>query len=100
METVNLESWESETKREAISVEDMDQALVLYEQRRTTYEAHKKITDQLFAETEEAKEALIAILEASGKSAWEVEGVGKVSLSEKMTVKVPSDLDGKRQMLD
>jgi hypothetical protein len=99
METVNLESWEQETKKETISVEQLDRALEEYFLARNEYEEAKKKSDGFHAIAEQTKNDLISLLEAAGKKNWALEGVGKVNLAEKLTVKVPKDLESKKALL-
>jgi hypothetical protein len=100
MRTVNLDSWDSETKGEAISVEQMDRALEEYFLARSEYEEAKKQSDGFHAIAEQAKKDLISLLEAAGKRNWTLDGVGKVTVAEKMTVKVPADMTAKTKMLE
>jgi hypothetical protein len=99
MQTVNLDAWESETKREAISVELLDQLMKEYELARTRYEETKEISDEAYKLAENRKAELIDLLERAGKRNWAVDGIGKVSVSEKMTIRVPQDLMKKKDML-
>ena len=99
MQQVNLEAWDSETTHEAISVESLDKAMRDYEEARTAYEEAKHIADEKHATSEVRKVELIDLLERAGKRNWNLDGVGKVSLAEKLTVKVPVDLDKKKEML-
>jgi hypothetical protein len=99
MQPVNLDAWESETKREAISVDLLDQAMKEYELARTRYEETKEISDEAYKLAENRKAELIDLLERAGKRSWAVNGIGKVSVSEKMTIRVPQDLMKKKDML-
>jgi len=99
METVNLESWDQETKKEAISVEQLDRALEEYFLARSEYEEAKKKSDGFYAIAEQTKNDLISLLETAGKKSWTFEGLGKVNLAEKLTVKVPKDLESKKALL-
>jgi len=99
MQTVNLEAWDTETTREAISVDALDKAMRDYEESRASYEEAKRISDERHAISEASKSELIDLLERAGKRNWSVDGVGKVTLAEKLTIKVPQSLDAKKEML-
>jgi len=100
METVNLDSWDAETKVEEISVSELDAALKSYFHYRTCYEKAREDLDcelQLF---DQAKEHLMSLLEAAGKRNWAVDDIGKITIAEKLTVKVPADIPSKVKMLE
>lgn len=96
---MDLQKWEEATVYEDISVDEIDQALETYHDARADYEAKKKISNEADAVAKEAKRKLIEILKRSGKKKWEVEGIGKATITTKMTVKVPRDLEEKKKML-
>jgi FtsZ-interacting cell division protein YlmF len=95
-----LDEWEEATVYEEVSVEDIDKAMKDYAEKRADYEAKKELSNLADAETKEAKTRLINILKASGKTKWEVEGIGKASVTTKMTVTTPKEFDEKKKMLD
>jgi hypothetical protein len=99
MHAVNLESWEEVSTKEAISVEQLDEAMKTYFSAREKYEKVKQEASALHLQMEQAQSELISLLEASGKRNWAVDGIGKVNLAEKLTVKVPKDLEAKKQLL-
>lgn len=99
MQPVNLDAWETETKREEISVDLLDTAMREYEHARTRYEEMKEIADEAYKLAESRKAELIDLLERAGKRNWALDGVGKVSVAEKLTIRVPQDLTKKKEML-
>jgi len=94
-----LDQWEEATVYEDVAVETIDNALKLYSEKRADYEAKKEISNKADFEAKEAKRKLIEILKATGKSKWEVEGIGKASVFVKMTVTTPKEIEEKKKML-
>jgi hypothetical protein len=98
MSEEQLELWEETTKKEEISVFEIDQALSEYAAAREDYETKKQISNEADRVAKEKKAKLITILESSGKKRW-AGHEGNVTITEKMSVKVPKDLENKAKML-
>jgi hypothetical protein len=94
-----LNAWDEATVHEEVSVDEIDRALQDYASKRSEYEAKKDLSNKADAECKESKRKLIEILKASGKSKWEVDGIGKASVTCKMTVRTPKDPESKKAML-
>jgi len=95
----DLKQWDEATEHEDISVDEIDQALTSFIEARKDYDEKKKISNEADALVKEEKRKLIEILKRSGKTKWEVDGLGRASLVTSMTIKTPKDPDSKKEML-
>jgi hypothetical protein len=82
------------TTRE-VSTAELDALASEYNKKRLEYEGAKAISNDLHAHMESAKFELIKLLQAAGKTKYEAEGVGKITLVEKLSVTTPKTLEDK-----
>lgn len=85
-----------ETKKE-VSVSEMDAVVEEMASARALYDAAKAVSNEAHAVWKEKEFAAMALLKEAGKTRYEVEGVGKISLIEKLKVKMPSSPEQKAE---
>lgn len=90
-----LENWGIETR--TVTIEEMDEAVKLYNEARADYDGKKAISNLAHESMESAKFALIKLLQSAGKSKYDSEKFGKVTLVDKLQVTTPKDLPSKIQ---
>lgn len=87
MKEQQLEMWSQPTQD--ISVSQLDNAVKALREAKDKYSEAKAISDSMYAVVKETETALISILKAAGKEKYIAEGVGTVSLSERLSVPTP-----------
>lgn len=88
--------WGIETRE--VTTAELDALVQKYKEARTQYEGAKAISNDLHAHMESAKMEVIRLLQAAGKSKYEAEGLGKVTLVDKLQVTTPKDLPSKMEL--
>jgi len=88
-----IENWGSSTNFEDISVEQVDKMVLEYSEARTKYEKLSKDTKELYSICEAIKFKIIAVLESAGKKKWEVDGIGRVSRTQRMSPKISDKIE-------
>lgn len=94
-----LNEWD-EVEPSDISVEDLDKAAVEYANAREIYDVKRATANEAHREMERKKTRLITLLSYAKKKRYSVEGVGDMTVVEKMKVKTPKDIEDKRKMFD
>ena len=74
---------------EEIPISVLDEALKLVRETELDYTQKKKVSNEASALFSEAKEKFMGLLEASGKSRWDCEGVVGFTMYDKLKVRVP-----------
>jgi len=90
-------SWE--VKKE-ISITDMRQAVEALREAKSAYESAKRISDDMHAVYSEAQAKIIAMLKDAGQDTFTVTGVGRVTISEQLSVKTPKTPEEKQAFFD
>lgn len=90
------EEWGITTRE--VSTKELDELASAYNQKRVEYEGAKAISNDLHAHMESAKFELIKLLQVAGKTKYEAEGIGKITLVDKLSVTTPKTL-GDKQLL-
>ena len=93
----NLGDWAS--KSEQLNTTELDALMNEYVNARADYDEKKKVSNEAHAKAEEIKKVLIVRLQEVGKEKWETD-LGKVSLKDKYSVKMPKDVAGKQKLFD
>lgn len=91
--------WEEQLPYEEVSIQELDDAVAAFVAAREDYDAKKKISNEADAECKLLKRKLVELLNRSGKSNWEVDGLGKAIKTTKFSSRVPKDIAAKKQML-
>lgn len=82
-----MELWEQ--PKEEVSLEKMDANVSLLRQKKELYTAAKKESNDRYADYQDQEKLVAALLESQGKTEYICEGIGKVTLSEALSVKTP-----------
>ena len=88
---MSLDQWDTQT--EVVTTEELDEAVNAMSDFKGEYEAKKKISNDAHHQYEESRARVISLLAKANKTKYEVDGVGKVSVSQQLKVKFPSDHD-------
>ena len=85
-------------ERREVTVDELDQAVSQMVKAREEYARQKAAATELHYHHENCKQKVLELLRAAGKSSYEVDDVGKVSLVEKLKVKMPVTLEFKEKL--
>lgn len=99
MENEQLELWDSIGASD-ISVEQLDDAARAYAKAREDYEQKKSISNEAFHHQNELKNRLISMLKAANKKRYSVDGVGNLTVVEKLKVRAPQSIEDKQAFYD
>lgn len=88
-----------ESIREEIPVSELDDQMKSYLDAREDYDAKKKVSNEADAVCKEEKRKLVELLKRAGKTSWDIEGVGKASITNRTMTTVPKDPEAKKEML-
>lgn len=95
----DLSEWMPQEKVE-ISLAQMDEAVAEVRKLRKEYEEKKALVSEVNSRLEEAEGKIIKMLEASGKTKYEAEGVGLVSVSIRESYKTPKTVEDKTKLFN
>lgn len=84
----------------SISTDQLDRMVTDMAFSKAEYEAQKKISSELHKKFEEKKAQLMSTLQAANKKKYHVDGIGTVSVSEKLKVKTPQFIENKKLLFD
>lgn len=79
-----------ETERDDVTIGELDAAIESVAELRADYEAKKKISTEAHNTLELAKNHALSLLTSSGKSSYNVDGVGNASVVNKLKVQMPA----------
>jgi hypothetical protein len=93
-----LEMWDSQSQKcsdqPEITVEEMQSAVAALKELKEAYSSAKKLSDDAYAVYKDQQEKVVEMLQATNSKSF-VSDHGKVTLVEKMSVKVPKTLEEK-----
>lgn len=93
------EAWAEEAaKGNSITVEELDTLCKEYKAARDYYDSTKEVSDRAYAERERLQGKVVEAMELAGKSKYVVEGVGTLYFNDKMSVRVPKDIEDKKTL--
>jgi hypothetical protein len=95
----SLEAWDEEV-REEISTDEVDRAMSDYVDKRRDYVEKRFIAKEAKVLVDEAELKIIDYLNRMKKKSWELDGIGKITRTEKNSVKIPRELHDKVAMLN
>ena len=87
------ESWALEHRE--VSTKELDDAVRAVKEARMEYDKASAVSDEKHRQVKDLEQKLVALLDASGKSIYEVEGVARATIVIKTAVTVPKDLEKK-----
>lgn len=79
----------------AVTINDLDMAVKDMQQKKEVYEEAKAASNDAHASLEAAKENLLSLLTSAGKSSYKVDGIGTVSVVDKLKVSMPTSPEQK-----
>ena len=83
-----LSEW-MDTPSQSISLEQMDEYLRQLSKKRAEHAAAKEEAARIYHELEEAEKTVLNALKNSGKTKYELEGIGRVNIIHKETFSTP-----------
>lgn len=83
---------------EGITIEMLDESVAIMAKYKAEYEKQKAVSNDCHSRFQEARGKLVAMLMAANKSKYHVEGIGTVSVTEKLKVRTPKGLDDKKAL--
>jgi len=83
---------------EDVSVEQLDKAFSEYVEARNVYEEKNKASKEAYAKYQDLEFKFISILQHSGKTNWNVDGLGKCSEYERKSYATPKTTESKQEI--
>jgi hypothetical protein len=97
----DIKQWDEVNEESStVSVADLDFAVREYKALRDVYDEKKKESNIAHEQMEASKATLMTLLSQAGKERYYVEDVGTVSVSKRMVVRMPRDLENKAKLID
>lgn len=78
-----------------VSTKELDEAVKVMADARAEYDSAKAFSNEAHANYQSKLQGVMALLKEAGKTRYDVEGTGKVSVVEKLKVKMPSSPEQK-----
>jgi len=94
-----LEMWD-EVDAVDVSLKDLDAMILEYKEKEKAYDLQKEISNAAKVEMEASKLRVLLTMESAKKDSYSVAGLGTLTRVAKYSVKVPKDLDSKKEMLE
>jgi hypothetical protein len=91
-----LDLWKEEKSGEEVTTAELDQAITYLRVAKDEYQSKKLVSDEAYARVKDRESTLFKLMEKAGKDKYICEGVGRVSISTKMSVKVPKSPEEKQ----
>lgn len=96
---IGIDQWQEESaKGSSITVEELDELCRQYKKTRDEYDAAKEVSDRAYAERERLQGKVVEAMELAGKSKYVVEGVGTLYFNDKMSVRIPKNIEAKKEL--
>ncbi len=83
-----------------VTTEELDEAVRLIRKCTEDYEAKSAIAKDAHFQLEHAKKTLTDLLVKAGKSKYDAEGIGKVAMVNRLSVKFPKDLNDRKSLME
>lgn len=83
-------------ERSEISLAEMDSAITEIRAYEALYKEAKEVSDERYEKLNAAKQRVIEMLEAAGKTVYIAEGLGRVRLTYEMSVQTPKTPEEKK----
>lgn len=80
-----------------ISIKDMQELITCLREAKTAYKEAKDKSDAAYAVLKNLESTVIATLKEAGQDTFTVTGVGKVTVSEQLSVQTPKSIEDKQK---
>jgi hypothetical protein len=97
---MELNDWQNEEVKKEISIAEMTNAVEALREAKTAYDTAKKMSEDMYSVYKEAEDRVVAMLSDSGLDTYTVKGIGKVTISEQLSVTTPKTPEEKQQFFD
>lgn len=88
------------TEKKDITLADMQLAVTRLREAKQAYDDAKKISDSLYGMYKAEEEIVVSILKDANQKEFTVAGVGKVSITEQLSVQTPKTPEQKQAFFD
>ena len=85
---------------DTITLQEMDALVKEYADIRMRYEEAKAISNNFYAELGAMEAKIIQALSVNGKTKYDVDGLGSISVVQSESYKVPKDVDAKKKLFN
>lgn len=85
---------------EPVTTEELDKRVEVMRQAQAEYDEKSTVSKEAHFKLEQAKKEVLELMTKANKSTYHVEGLGKVSLAERLSVSYPKDLERRKEFLD
>ena len=96
---MEAQNWEEQPSQE-LNIEQMDNLVLTMKEKRESYEKAKEESNRLYHLYAEAEEKVLNALTAFNKSKYFVDGIGTVSLVEKLSFTTPKENQDKAALFE
>jgi RecG-like helicase len=96
---MNQEQWNQETKKQEVSVTEMQDLILAYAAAREDYDSKKSIASAANAEVDRIKAEIIEKMKGAGLDKFSTQ-VGTVSTTHKLSVTTPKTLEDKKALAE
>lgn len=98
---MDVQNWDEEAEKDAepIDISKMDSICEKMYLARKVYEEKKAASNEAHKEFEVLRKDVLSALKASKKTKWQVDGIGSFSIRNTYSVKMPKDLQAKRDFI-
>lgn len=94
-----LDAWDGAAEEAStITTEELDAAAKQFAEAREDYEQKKSISNEAYHHAEECKAKLMDLMSKANKKKYSVEGLGSLSVVEKLKVRAPKNLEEKQAL--
>lgn len=97
MEAPRAEDFEV---KQTITVEELDHAVSQMVKAKEEYDRQKAAANELYYHHENCKQKVMELLRAAGKKSYQVDDIGKVTVVEKLKVKMPQTVEFKEKLFN
>lgn len=95
---MEIKDWQVEKKE--ISINEMTEAVKTLRQAKEAYDSIKKESDAAYSCYKDAEIQVISMLQESGQSTFIADGLGRVTVSESLSVQTPKTPEEKQAFFD
>ena len=96
--SIDVNEWmEAQSVNSAVTVEELDSLCKEFKAAQEVYQQLKAQSDVAYKEQERLKGKVVEAMELAGKSKYFVEDVGTFYFSDKMSVRIPKDIESKKE---
>jgi len=96
---INLDEWD-EAGAQEVSTKELDELVVNMQETYADYEKEKKIATETRLAYEELQKKVLEMLKKAGKTKWNVDGLGTVSIRGRYQYTTPKGLTSKGALFE